>query len=44
LAHLEQKRWSGSELNDFEVGMALEIDIFFHGIRRYGLDILCANL
>jgi hypothetical protein len=44
LAHLEQKRWSGSELNEFEVGMALEIDIFFHGIRRYGLDILSANL
>ena len=35
LARLEQFHWSGPELNDFEVGMALEIDIFFHGLRRY---------
>ncbi|GGB01667.1 hypothetical protein [Allosediminivita pacifica] len=35
LARLEQHRWSGAELNDFEVGLALEIDIFFHGIRKY---------
>lgn len=33
LARLEQHRWSGTELNDFEVELALEIDIFFHGIR-----------
>ncbi|WP_068111955.1 hypothetical protein [Tropicimonas marinistellae] len=33
LARLEQHRWSGPELNDFEVGLALEIDLFFHGIR-----------
>ncbi|WP_272004905.1 hypothetical protein [Roseovarius sp. ZX-A-9] len=35
LARLEQHRWSGPELNEFEVGLALEIDIFFHGIRKY---------
>ncbi|MDK3017329.1 6,7-dimethyl-8-ribityllumazine synthase [Pseudodonghicola flavimaris] len=35
LARLEQKRWSGPELNDFEVGLALEIDLFFHGIRDH---------
>ncbi|MBN9890256.1 hypothetical protein [Salipiger abyssi] len=35
LARLEHHRWSGSELNEFEVGLALEIDIFFHGIRAY---------
>jgi hypothetical protein len=35
LARLEQARWSGPELNDFEVGLALEIDIFFHTIREY---------
>ncbi|WP_231703932.1 hypothetical protein [Cochlodiniinecator piscidefendens] len=32
LAHLEQHRWSGPELNEFEVGLALEIDMFFYGI------------
>lgn len=35
LARLEEHRWSGPELNDFEVGLALEIDLFFHGIRKY---------
>jgi hypothetical protein len=30
---LEQRRWSGSELNDFEVGLALEIDLFFYKIK-----------
>ncbi|MCT4556158.1 MAG: hypothetical protein N4A53_15860 [Pelagimonas sp.] len=35
LAQLEQKRWSGAELNDFEVGLALEIDVFFHSIRKH---------
>lgn len=35
LARLEQHHWSGAELNDFEVGLALEIDIFFHAIRKY---------
>ncbi|WP_172330048.1 hypothetical protein [Mangrovicoccus sp. HB161399] len=35
LGRLERHRWSGQELNDFEVGLALEIDIFFHGIRKY---------
>ena len=33
LARLEQHRWSGSELNAFEVGLALEIDIFFYGLK-----------
>ncbi len=32
LDHLEQHRWSGPELNEFEFGLALEIDIFLHGI------------
>lgn len=32
LNRLETHRWSGSELNDFEAGLALEIDLFFHGI------------
>ncbi|MCT4608557.1 MAG: hypothetical protein N4A70_05070 [Pelagimonas sp.] len=32
-AQLEQRRWSGSELNDFEVGLALEIDLFFYKIK-----------
>ncbi len=35
LARLEQHRWSGADLNEFEVGLALEIDIFFHSIRAY---------
>lgn len=35
LARLEQHRWSGAELNEFEVGLALEIDLFFHGLRKY---------
>lgn len=35
LDHLEQHRWSAPELNDFEVGLALEIDLFFHGIAEY---------
>jgi len=34
LARLEQYRWSGPELNEFEVGLGLEIDIFFHGIKN----------
>lgn len=34
LEMLEQHRWSGPELNDFDVGLALEIDIFFHGISQ----------
>ncbi|MEJ2029166.1 MAG: hypothetical protein P8X66_04705 [Maritimibacter sp.] len=32
LDYLEQHRWSGPELNEFEFGLALEIDIFLHGI------------
>lgn len=35
LAQLEEVHWSGSRLNDFEVGTALEIDIFFHSLRKY---------
>jgi hypothetical protein len=35
LARLEQHRWSGPELNAFEVGLALEIDVFFHAIRKH---------
>jgi len=35
LNRLEKHRWSGSELNDFEVNLALEIDIFFHGLKGY---------
>ncbi len=35
LERLENKRWSGTELNDFEVDLALGIDLFFHGIRDY---------
>lgn len=35
LDDLELRRWSGPELNQFEVGMALEIDIFIHGIGKY---------
>ncbi len=35
LAQLEMRSWSGPALNEFETGMALEIDIFFHGLRRY---------
>ncbi len=35
LARLEQHRWTGAELNEFEAGLALEIDIFFHGIGKY---------
>lgn len=34
LQRLEQHRWTGSELNEFEMELALEIDIFFHGIRH----------
>lgn len=33
LARLEQYRWSGEELNAFEFGLGLEIDLFFHGLR-----------
>ncbi len=39
LARLEQQRWSGPELNAFEVGLALEIDIFFYGLQ----DVLPAD-
>lgn len=35
LDHLEQHHWSGTELNEFEFGLALEIDIFLHGISKY---------
>jgi hypothetical protein len=34
LDYLEQHRWSGPELNEFEFGLALEIDLFFHGISK----------
>lgn len=33
LARLEQRQWSGSELNDFEVDLALEIDLFVFGVK-----------
>ncbi|WP_425074180.1 hypothetical protein [Sagittula sp. S175] len=33
LALLEQRHWSGAELNDFEVGMALEIDMFLYRLK-----------
>ena len=33
LARLEQHRWSGRELNEFEVGLALEIDIFVYSLK-----------
>ncbi len=32
LDRLEQNRWNSNELNAFEVGLALEIDIFLHQI------------
>lgn len=32
LDRLERHRWTGPELNEFEFGLALEIDIFLHGI------------
>ena len=32
LDRLEQHRWNGNELNEFEVGLALEVDIFLHQI------------
>ncbi|CUH82038.1 hypothetical protein [Tropicibacter naphthalenivorans] len=35
LARLEDWRWSGPELNDFEVALALEIDIFIHSLSAY---------
>lgn len=35
LDHLEQHRWTGPELNEFEFGLALEIDIFFHGLSQF---------
>lgn len=35
LARLEQRTWSGTELNEFEVDLALEIDIFVHGIKDH---------
>ncbi|SNS31825.1 hypothetical protein SAMN05421757_101832 [Tropicimonas sediminicola] len=35
LARLEEHRWSGPELNEFEAGLALEIDLFLHGIGAY---------
>ncbi|KFE33816.1 hypothetical protein [Thioclava atlantica] len=34
LEHLEEHRWSGPELNEFEFGLALEIDLFFHEISK----------
>lgn len=34
LTQLEDHRWTGPELNEFEMELALEIDIFFHGIRH----------
>lgn len=43
LARLEQTRWSGSELNEFEVGLALEIDVFFHSIRKSVPDFFTAG-
>ena len=32
LDYLEQHAWSAPELNEFEFGLALEIDLFFHEI------------
>ncbi|MEI4473598.1 hypothetical protein [Frigidibacter sp. MR17.24] len=43
LARLEQHRWNGRELNEFEAGLALEIDIFFHGFRKYLPDAAFAR-
>ncbi|MDE4209402.1 hypothetical protein PXK30_11905 [Phaeobacter gallaeciensis] len=34
LDRLEDDHWSGPDLHDFEVGLALEIDIFMHGVQR----------
>ena len=34
LDRLEQHRWSGPELNEFEFGLALEIDLFLHAITQ----------
>lgn len=33
LDQLENHKWSGEDLSDFEVGLALEVDIFAHGIK-----------
>ncbi|GAA4221013.1 hypothetical protein GGQ68_000328 [Sagittula marina] len=35
LDRLEQTTWSGPELNAFEVGLALEIDIFVYAIQEH---------
>ncbi|OWY02045.1 hypothetical protein [Thioclava sp. IC9] len=32
LDHLEEHQWTGPELNEFEFGLALEIDLFVHGL------------
>lgn len=34
LNHLEQHRWTAPELNEFEFGLAIEIDIFAHGMEE----------
>ncbi|TMV47469.1 hypothetical protein FGG78_40695, partial [Thioclava sp. BHET1] len=37
LDRLEQHRWTGTELDEFEVGLALDMDIFLHGLDAGGL-------
>jgi len=34
LDRLEKQRWSGTELNEFEFGLALDIDMFFYGLAN----------
>lgn len=43
LSRLEQNRWSGIELNELEFGLALEIDVFFQGVRRYELSSISGS-
>ncbi|SLN69469.1 hypothetical protein AQS8620_03281 [Aquimixticola soesokkakensis] len=33
LARLEDQRWEGQDLAEFDVGLGLEIDLYFHTIR-----------
>ena len=43
LDHLETHRWTAPELNEFEFGMALEIDIFCHGMDKHLADLVLAG-
>jgi hypothetical protein len=42
LTQLEDHPWTASELNAFEFGLALEIDVYFHGMEKHLNELVSA--